>query len=317
MNSKDKMFLLKLQNQKTLVSTLLILGWTWWRGLDDCLRYFMLSFFITDFLFFYKIMRIDMVIHHIISLLMISFYWNNEDTLQLVLTEVSTPFLIMFRLHIWENINKILFMLTFFYFRIYNLGTLLVKRRYDVDDPAVYLLFLLFLLNCWWSEIIVRKLVPQRVKTILRKITPYTHFLILSTFSQRNHPLLNFCVVASSMTSYLWYQYKTQWWYILDLVCLHSISFLVSLQHVPLRNLVWLSLPFHIGDVLFYYFHHQYWLLTSIGYDVMLVFLCSKQDFLWLLGWLIIALLVVKQTFGHGPTQTVIHMLISLLFQNG
>ncbi len=306
----------ELQCQKTLVSTILILGWTWSIGLDDYLRYFMIFFFITDFLFFYKIIRMDMIIHHIISLLMIFFYWNNEDTLQLVLTEVSTPFLIMFRLHIWENINKVLFMLTFFYFRIYNLGTLLVKRRYDVDDPAVYLLFLLFSLNCWWAEIIVRKLVPQRVKTILRKITPYTHFFMLSMFSQRNHPLLNFCFVASSMASYLWHQYKTQWWYILDLFCLHCMSFLVSLYNVQ-SNLVWVSLPFHVGDVLFYYFHHQYWLLTSIGYDVMIVFLCSKHDFLWLWGWLIVALLVVKQTFGHGPTQTVIHMLISLLFQNG
>ena len=307
----------ELQCQKTLVSTILIFVWTWSMVLDYRIMYFMIFFFITDFLFFYKIMRMDMVIHHIISLLMISFYWNNEDTLQLVLTEISTPFLIMFRLHIWENINKILFMLTFFYFRIYNLGTLLVKRRYDVDDPAVWLLFLLFLLNCSWAEIIVCKLVPPRVKTILRKITPYTHFLVLSSFSQRNHPLLNFCFVASPMASYLWHQYNTQWWYILDLVCLHSMSFLVSLQHVPLRNLVWLSLPFHVGDVLFYYFHHQYWLLTSIGYDVMLVFLYSKHDFLWLWGWLIVALMLIKQTFGHGSTQAVIHILISLLFQNG
>jgi hypothetical protein len=246
---------------------------------------------------------------------MLSFYWKHEDTLQLVLTEVSTPFLIMCHLHIWENINKVLFVLTFFYFRIYNLGLLMMKRRYEVDDPAVWLFFVLFLLNCWWAEIIVRKLVPQRVKTILQKMTPYAHFLILSMFSQSNHSLLNLCFLASSIASYLWHEYKIQWWYLLDLFCLHVMSFLVSLQNVH-SDLVWVSLPFHVGDVLFYYFHHQYWLFTSIGYDVMLVFLCLKQDFLWLLGWLIIALLLVKQTFGHGPTQTVIHMLISLLFQN-
>lgn len=307
------MLLLKLQNQKTLVSTILILGWTWWMGLDDYLRYFMIFYFITDFLMFYKIIKIDMIIHHIISLLMISFYWNHEDTLQLVLTEVSTPFMSMFYLHIWENINKMLFVLTFFYFRIYNLGMLVMKRRYEVDDPAVWLLFLLFSLNCWWAEIIVRKLLPPRIKTMLRKLTPYTHFLILSGISSKNHLLMNSCFIAS----YLWHQYKTQWWYMLDLFCLHSMSFLVSLQHVPLRNFVWLSLPFHIVDVLFYYFHHHYLLLTSFGYDVMLVFFFSKQDFLWLWGWLMMALFLVKQTFGYGPTQTIIHIIISLLFQNG
>lgn len=311
------MSLCKLQNQKTFVSTLIILAWTWWMGLDDCLRYFMITFFITDFVLFYKIIKMDMIIHHLVSLLMISFYWNDEDTLQLVLTEVSTPFLVMFRLHIWENVNKVLFILTFFYFRIYNLGMLLMKLRYEVEDPAVWLLFVLFSINCWWAEIIVRKLVPPHVKSMLRKLTPYTHFLILSSVSSRNHLLTNSCLFVSSIASYLWHQYKTQWWYILDLVCLHSMSFLVSLQHVPSSNVVWVSFPFHVADVLFYYFHHKIWLLSSIGYDVMLVFLYCKKDFLWLLGWLLVALLLSRQTFGYGSTQTVIHMLISLIFRNG
>ena len=64
---------LKLQCQKTLVSTILILGWTWSVGLDDYLRYFMFCFFITDLLLFYKIIKMDMILHHIVSLLMMSF----------------------------------------------------------------------------------------------------------------------------------------------------------------------------------------------------------------------------------------------------
>jgi hypothetical protein len=312
------MLLLKLKNTTTLVSTLLILGWTWQMGLDDWLRCFMVFYFLIDFILFSNITKTDMVFHHMVSLLMILFYWNNEDTLQLILTEISTPFLVMFRLHICEDVNKVLFILTFFYFRIYNLGRLLVKRRYETNNPAVWLLFLLFSLNCWWAEIIARKLVPHPVKTILYKLTPYTHFLILSCVSSRNHLLMNSSLIASSFASYLWHHYKTPWWYILDLVCLHSISFLYSLQNAPSSNLVWVSFPFHVADVFFYYFYHRFWLLSSIGYDVMLVFLSSRQDFLWLLGWLLVALLLSRQTFGQGCTQAVLHLLISfIVFRNG
>jgi hypothetical protein len=110
----------------------------------------------------------------------------------------------------------------------------------------------------------------------------------------------------------LWHQKKSLWFYILDLICLHTLSFLISFQNVN-SNIVWVSLPFHIADILFYYFHHKLWLFSSIGYDTTIVFLYYKQDFLWLLGWFLIALLITRQTFGHGPTQTIIHTIISLL----
>lgn len=303
-------FTRELHNKYTLVSTIIILLWSWFVGLDYLLRYIMLSFFISDFLMFYSITTNDIVLHHILSILMIVFYWSDKDKIILILTEISTPFLILFRLHKGGNINKILFILTFFYFRIYNLGTLLMKRRYEIENPVMWLFFFLFLLNCWWAEIIIRKTTPQSIKYFLRQITPYTHLLTTLAISTHNKSYVNIFLLISPFASFAWHKYQTIFFYILDLFCLHSLSFCIALQH---SQSALLSLPFHIGDILFYYFHHKTWLISSIGYDVSLVFY-YKKDFMWLFGWLLITLLLIKQTFGHGSTQSIIHLVLSFIF---
>lgn len=301
-----------LHNIKTLVSTLMALVWIWVVGLDNYLRYYLLSYFATDFMFFYSAMRRDMILHHMVSLAMILFYWGHEQTTGLILTEVSTPFLALFKLHIWEDVNKVLFLVTFFYFRIYHIGSVLVANHDKVDDPAAWLIFVLYLLNCWWAEMIVRKLAPRSLKTMLNKLTPYTHFATLYNLSPKNPPWLNLAFLTSSLSSYLWHQYKIQWWYMLDLFGLHSLSFLFSLRTVS-SPWVWLSLPLHVADVLFYYTHHRLWVFPSIAYDVMLISFSDKGGFVWLLGWFWVALLLIRQTFGSGSTQAVVHLLVGSL----
>ena len=251
-----------------------------------------------------------MILHHLLSLGMICFHWHHEECKQLILTEISTPFLVLYHLEIAQTVNKILFVFTFFYFRIYNLYTIVRKRRYEIDHPEIWLFFSFFVLNCWWAEKIVRKLVPPSVKQMLRQLTPYSHFLILSCLGENR--IRNGFLILSTLASFMWHQYKRVEWYVLDLFCFHSISFLSSLHHVP-SNLVWLSIPFHVADVFFFFTYHQLWLLASIGYDVILIFLFLEQDFVWLFGWILIVLLLRKQTLGNGFTQTLVHILCASL----
>jgi len=299
-------------NQQTLVAVTTVLFWTWFNGLDAGLQCFMMLYFIVDLLLFHKVISNDMVFHHLLSLLMTFFYWDHPDTMRLVLTEISTPFLVFYHLRIGGNLNKLLFILTFFYFRIYNLGILLAERRYEVDNPAVWLLLCLFSLNCYWAEKIIRKITPPVVKTVLLQLTPYSHFL--TTIATYHDPYINMFLWLSPLSSFLWHHYQTVFFYILDLFCFHSLSFLIASQYTPMA---FLSLPFHLADILLSPVYHKISLFLSIGYDIIVVF-CYKQDFLWLFGWFLVALVLVKQTFGHGPTQSIIHMLISfLLIQNG
>lgn len=291
-------FTRELQYKRTLISTIFILLWTFFMGVkNDLLKNFMILYFITDFLVFYRIIQKDMIFHHIVSLLLIYFYWHDDDTIQLVLTEVSTPFLMLLNLRIYESINRLLFIMTFFYFRIFNMGLVVIKRRYEIENPDSWLVFFLFLLNCWWAEIILRKhLIPLSAKYLLTKLRPY-----LKTFEN---------------PSFLLRQLETIWFYITDMACLHILSFSMSIKHNTLKRSI-LSLPFHIADMMFYdTAYNKVFLFSSIGYDVMLIFLYYKQDLLWLLGFLIITLFNRKQTFGYGFTQKVVYFLIGLLSYN-
>jgi hypothetical protein len=305
-------FTKELHNQQTLVAVAIVLSWTWWNGLDAGLRYFMIFYFIVDIMLFYPITSSDMIFHHLLTLLMVFFYWDDPDAIQLVLTEISTPFLIFYHLRIGGNLNKLLFIMTFSYFRIYNMGLLLVERRHEVVSPTVWLLFLLFSLNCYWAEKIIRKITPPFVKTVLLQSTPYSRFL--TTLATHHDPYVRMFLWLSPLSFFFWHHYQTVFFYTLDLFCFHSLSFLIASQYTPMA---FLSLPFHLADILLSRVCHKICLFLSIGYDIILVF-CYKQDFLWLFGWSLVALLLVKQTFGHGPTQSIVHMLIGfLLIQNG
>jgi len=281
---------LELQYKRTFISTLFILSWAFFVGINDVLKNFMLLYFITDFLIFYRIIRADMVFHHIISLMLIYFFWQDDyDTRQLVLTESSTPFLMLLNLCIFKNFNKALFIMTFFYFRIFNMGLVLIKRRHDIKNFETWLLFKLFLLNCWWAEIILRKhLFPLLIKYISPKVVPF-----LTSFN--NHK-----------QNSLWRQSRKLWVYTTDMACLHVLSFYISIKHNKLNRAL-VSLPLHVADLLFY---NKVFLFSSIGYDIMLVFMCYKQDFLWLLGWILVALFNHKKTFGYGTTQPILCFLV-------
>lgn len=307
----------ELHCKHALVSTLFIIFWTLCIGLDDTLRKIMLLYFIIDFILFHKMTTMEMCFHHIVAFLMIYFYWNHVETKQLVLTEVSTPFLVMFQLNIFKNFSKILFILTFFYFRIFHMGLILIRHRYETNDPCVWLFFMLFLLNCYWAEIIIRKkFVRVYLQNSLQKITPYSHFLSWFVLLYNDNTIYTKTfLLLSPITSYLWHKTKYYWFYILDLMCLHALSFFISFQHVG-SGLVFLSLPFHIADYFFYYAHHRLWVMLSIGWDMMLVFLYYKRDFVWLWGWFITALFNTRQTFGYGPTQSIVHICIATLLYN-
>ena len=58
-------------------------------------------------------------------------------------------------------------------------------------------------------------------------------------------------------------------------------------------------------DILFYYSdHRRFFLLSSIGYDVVMIFCYYNRNMIWLTLWLLVGLLNSRQSFGYGPTQS-------------
>lgn len=310
-----------LHYQLTFVGTMVILSWVYWFGIDSSLQKILLLYFFLDLGFFFTLMKPDMLLHHILSILLTMFCYQPYDveTQYFILTEVSTPFLVLYRLHVYEKINQILFLVFFFYFRIFQIGQVLIQHRYELEDYRVWLSFFLYCLNCYWLEMIVRHhLVNHCIKENLKHIVSYSHGISFLVLFQKQYNLVSIMSFFSSLASYLWHQYKTLNFYVIDLLCFHLLSFSIHWNYVPvsLSTYKLVSLPFHIADVVFYYSHHQLWLALSIGYDVSMVFFHYKKDFLWLLGWFIIFLILSRQTFGYGSTQTVVHLLIAYLFYN-
>lgn len=306
----------------TLLSTFGILGWVYWIGVDPILQQIIMFYFILDLFFFSSLLKPDMVLHHVVSLFLTMFCYQpyRVETKTLVLMEVSTPFLILCRLHVCQNVNRLLFVGSYVYFRIWKFGWLLFQHRYEVKNYKVWLSFVLYCLNCYWMEIIVRTHLfsTMMIQEKLISLVPYSHgsssLVFLLFLKQYN--LLGMTSFMSSLASYWWHCYKTLNFYLWDLVCFHLLSFLVQWKHVPSSQYYWkiLSVPFHFMDVMFYYSHRPLWLLLSVGYDVLLVFFSYQHDFVWLLGWLLVFLMLIRQTFGVGSTQTIIHLLIAYLF---
>lgn len=306
----------------TLLSILVILGWVFSVGVNPILQQIIMFYFMLDLFVFSSLLKPDMVLHHVVSLLLIMLCYQpyHVETKTVVLTEVSTPFLVLYRLHVYKNVNRVLFVCFFLYFRIWQLGQLLFQHRYEVADYKVWLLFVLYCLNCYWMEIIVRIyfLSKTTIQEKLISLVPYSHgssSLVFLLF-QKQYNLLGLTSFMSSLASYWWHRYNTLNFYLFDLLCFHLLSFFVQWKYVPSSQYYWkiLSVPFHLIDVGFYYSHHPLWLLLSVGYDVLLVFLSYQHDFLWLLGWLLVFLMLMKQTFGIGGTQTILHLFIAYLF---
>jgi hypothetical protein len=113
----------------------------------------------------------------------------------------------------------------------------------------------------------------------------------------------------------LWHQSRQLWLYATDMTVLHMLSFYISVKHNSLNNAL-VSFPLHVADLLLYDTCDKIFLFSSIGYDVVLVFLYYKQDFLWLLGWILVALFSSKKTFGYETTHPIVYFLIGLLIYN-
>jgi len=132
----------------------------------------------------YFIKNKDMIFHHILALCMINYTHinNNEYTNALISimlkTEISTIFLttnnlLNCRTNYFKNINKILFVLTFMYYRIYNYAYYLIlnKNTYTIffiysknkfEFCKVYIsIYGLFMLNLYWFYLILKKTLFQ------------------------------------------------------------------------------------------------------------------------------------------------------------
>jgi hypothetical protein len=133
------------------------------------------SYFIYD-LMFYKL-SIDKIIHHFLGIcLSICLYFNfsNKDIYYIVdfelSTEISTFFLILYEIaqennyKLLEIASQLIFIPTFFYYRIYNFFMIqenLISVGLNINTYN-YLYFIsiygLFYLNLYWSFLIVKKI---------------------------------------------------------------------------------------------------------------------------------------------------------------
>jgi len=138
---------------------------------------------------FYFVKKKDMLLHHIFVLGMLH-YINNHNTIEyrenlvtiVLKTEISTIFLITKNLLdtsnniIFKNINNIAFIITFFYYRIYNYGYYLILNKHintiihnysknNFEYLEIYLcIYGLFILNLYWLSLIFNKLKEKMYK---------------------------------------------------------------------------------------------------------------------------------------------------------
>jgi len=119
-----------------------------------------LAYFLQDF-FLLPALKRDMVLHHCLGTLLIIFSLSTEwNTVRVVYeTEWSTIFLSLMTMKICPRVTTPAFVVSFFYFRLYKLGRLLL---YDAECTFVsFLLTSLFGLNVYWQYYIVRKILRQ------------------------------------------------------------------------------------------------------------------------------------------------------------
>ena len=122
----------------------------------------------------------EMILHHVIVLALLHFMNTTPDSehkheivCYVLSTEISTTFLITNNLLdknkvVLKNINKVIFIFTFFYYRIYNYSYLLLddnfqntltdlsKNKFEYCEIFGSLYGLLFL-NLYWACLILKK----------------------------------------------------------------------------------------------------------------------------------------------------------------
>ena len=138
---------------------------------------------------FYFVKKSDMVMHHILVLSMLH-YMNNHNHIEnrieivsvILSTEISTIFLTLNNLlenissfFIIKKINKIAFVSTFIYYRIYNYSyylimdknihnTFFIYSRNNFEFCEIYIgLYGLFILNLYWSYLIFKKTIYKNI----------------------------------------------------------------------------------------------------------------------------------------------------------
>ena len=177
-------------------------------------------YFITDFLF-YKL-KYDAKIHHILGLMLVtSLIINKNKSTDIIYpivnfqfsTEISTIYLILF-----EEFGKIksnniiysilyytcqlLFIITFFYYRIYNFflyQKTIVELGKNIEYNFLYYIstYGIFYMNLFWSFLILKKMYKKFLKDtkydsqlVKRKLCSYTNFFIY--LSKRNNTEMNY-----------------------------------------------------------------------------------------------------------------------------
>lgn len=254
----------------------------------DLIEVFMIAYLLLDLCLFSHVLTADMVLHHVLSLLLLfSFHHRTkEEQVAFLLTEVSTPFLVLSRLGIFKNLTKICFLATFLYFRVYGVGVVLWKERYSIYDPCVWNGYALWVLNLYWLEIILRHIIDkdQIQRSFFHIFVPIASFYFL-----HNSILQLWVAIFIASISVLWSNP-------MDRAGMHFLSFVNILNTTPGNFLSFVSFPLHQLDLLL---DEERFLLLSLGWDVMHVFYYTN-NLMWLCAWTLMTILYVRQTFGSN-----------------
>lgn len=266
--------------------------------------YYLFFYLLFDFIVFYPLFSKDMIVHHILTMLLLTGYDKYEvnDSNKLLSMEVSTPFLVLYKMGVWKRVTKLLFLMTFVYFRIFQVGQVAHTYRHDVMDVHIWLVYALWLLNWHWMLTIIGHFRNEkRMVKVLDAVVPYTHFF--SVVASRGS--VQWVCLLSAISSFAWHTTKTPTALKLDRCFLHVWSWWMSVCHTNLSPLVLASLPFHLGVMTVK--HYRELTLVSIGWDVLLIFL-HQLNLMWLAGWVIAGMMYVREVVG---AQVLVHSSVA------
>jgi hypothetical protein len=106
--------------------------------------------------------KLDMIIHHLVVIICCIIGLNIESHqmvgMFIMLNEASTPFLNLIKMNICKAVSEILFLVTFFIFRLLLLPYLIVVLWPCTDNRTTVIIFIivcgLFCLNLHWGRLI-------------------------------------------------------------------------------------------------------------------------------------------------------------------
>jgi len=112
-----------------------------------------------------------MCFHHVITIVLctgsVYYHYIPWDLVSaFYATEFSTVFLSLRGMGIRSKVNNILFLITFLYFRIWNLGYWLFYRTTDMPFFLMVCAYSLMMLNLWWSCKIMERVFSMNKKLV-------------------------------------------------------------------------------------------------------------------------------------------------------